>query len=63
MGRNFSSIIWGLVFIALGVALILDRFGYMEFSLGNFLHTWWPLILVIIGLGLLFDRPRERKAK
>jgi hypothetical protein len=61
--RNISSIIWGLVLIALGAALLLDKFGYIQFDLGNFLHTWWPLILVIVGLGLLFDHPHERKAK
>jgi lia operon protein LiaF len=61
--KNFSSIIWGLVFIAIGAALLLDRLGYMQFDLGQFLHTWWPLILIIIGLGMLFDRPHEGKAK
>jgi lia operon protein LiaF len=61
--RNFSSMLWGLVFIALGVALLLERLGYMQFDLGQFLHTWWPLILIIIGLGMLIDRPREKKVK
>ena len=61
--KNFSSIIWGLVFIALGVVLLLDRLGYMQFDLGQFLHIWWPLILIIIGLGILFDRPRDKKVK
>jgi|WetSurMetagenome_2_1015567.scaffolds.fasta_scaffold229144_1 hypothetical protein len=61
--KNFSSIIWGFVFIALGSALLLDRLGYMQFDLGQFLHTWWPLVLIIIGLGMLFDRPHDRKAK
>jgi hypothetical protein len=63
MPLNFSRIIWGLVFIALGVALLMDRLGYLRFDLGQFLHTWWPLILIIIGLGMLFDRPHEKKAK
>ncbi|HBC46839.1 MAG TPA: hypothetical protein DEO84_05955 [candidate division Zixibacteria bacterium] len=61
--KNFSSIIWGLVFIALGVVLLLDRLGYMQFDLGQFLHTWWPLVLIIIGLGMLFDCPRDKKTK
>jgi hypothetical protein len=61
--RNFSSMLWGLVFIALGVALLLERLGYMQFDLGQFLHTWWPLILIIIGLGMLIDRPHEKKVK
>lgn len=58
--RSFSSIIWGLIFIAVGVALLLDRFHYIYFDLGEFLGAWWPLILVIIGLGMIFDRSCER---
>jgi hypothetical protein len=61
--KKFSSILWGFVFIALGLVLLLDRLGYMRFDLGEFLHTWWPLVLIIIGLGMLFDRPRDKKAK
>jgi hypothetical protein len=63
MMKNFSSILWGLVFILLGLVLLLDCLGYMQFDLGEFLHTWWPLVLIIIGLGILFDRPRDKKAK
>jgi membrane protein DedA with SNARE-associated domain len=59
--RSFSSIIWGLVFIALGAALLMDRLHYWNFDLGRFLSTWWPLLLIIIGLGLLFDKPKRTK--
>ena len=61
--RNFSGIIWGLVFIVLGIALLLDRLNYIEFDFGNFLGTWWPLILIIIGVGMLLDRPTARREK
>ncbi len=61
--RNFSSIIWGLVLIALGGALLADRLGYFVFDFGQFLHTWWPLVLIIVGLGIAFDHPREKRAK
>jgi hypothetical protein len=56
MNRSISGLLWGLVFIAVGVALLLDRVGYITFDLGDFLHTWWPLILIIVGLGMIFDR-------
>jgi len=63
MHRSFSGIIWGLIFIALGTVLLLDRFSYLEFNLGEFLHTWWPLLLVVIGLGMILDRPYDRKGR
>jgi hypothetical protein len=63
MHRSFSGILWGLIFIALGTVMLLDRFDYLEFDLGSFLGTWWPAILIVIGLGMLLDRPRERKSR
>jgi uncharacterized membrane protein YhhN len=53
--------IWGLVFIALGVALLMDHLDYWHFNLGRFLSTWWPLILIIIGLGIIFENPKKTK--
>jgi len=61
--RNFSGVIWGLVFIVLGAALLLDRLNYIEFDLGNFLGTWWPLVLIIIGVGMILDRPYHKRDK
>ncbi len=55
MHRSFSGILWGLIFIALGTVLLLDRFGYLEFDLGRFLSTWWPAILIVVGLGMILD--------
>ncbi len=63
MNRSISGIIWGISLITLGVVMLLDKLNYLEFDLGEFLHTWWPLVLIIIGLGILLDRPRERKVK
>ena len=55
MARNFWSLTWGLIFIVIGVCLLLDRLHYLQFDLGEFLHTWWPLILIIVGLSIIFD--------
>lgn len=55
MGRNFWRLIWGSVFIVVGILMILDRMHMIYFDLGHFLSTWWPLILVIIGLGMIID--------
>ena len=56
MTRNFSGIVWGLIFIVFGVLMLLDRLHYIVFDFGEFLATWWPLALVIVGLGILFER-------
>ncbi|MEM8993326.1 MAG: DUF5668 domain-containing protein, partial [Acidobacteriota bacterium] len=43
-------LILGLTLIAIGVAYILDRLGYLDAS-----EIWqfWPLVLVAAGLGKL----------
>jgi hypothetical protein len=63
MRRTFSGIIWGLIFIAVGTVMLLDRLGYLEFDLGHFLAVWWPLILIVVGLGMIFDRPHNHKGR
>jgi hypothetical protein len=59
--RNFSGILWGLVFITIGTVLLLDKLNYLEFNFGHFIRTWWPLVLVIIGLGMLFDKSHSKR--
>ncbi len=55
--RSSSNIIWGLLFIAAGVILLLDNYSYVDgwYILSNF----WPLILVAIGLKILWDVKRN----
>lgn len=40
--------VFGVILVAVGVGLLLDRAGYWDF--GAILSTWWPLILILIGL-------------
>jgi hypothetical protein len=64
MGRDFWRVIWGSIFIVVGILMILDRMHMIYFNLGRFLSTWWPLILVIIGLGMIVDHsPRGKRRK
>jgi hypothetical protein len=55
-----SARLWSaLILIALGVLLLLDRFGMIRF--GRFINDWWPSILIAIGLWQLFvSRPRHK---
>lgn len=41
--------LFGLVLIAVGVLLLLEKLGIITQGLG----TYWPVILIVIGLGIL----------
>ena len=43
-----SRIFWGLLLIAVGVLLLLDRMGRLDF--GDLISFYWPLFLVFAGL-------------
>ncbi len=64
MCRNFSGILWGLLFILIGTLMLLDRLDFIQFDLGNFISTWWPLVLIVIGVGMILNRSsRESRRK
>ncbi len=64
MARNFTGILWGLLFILVGTLMLLDRLDIMHFDLGNFLSTWWPLVLIVIGIGMILNHSsRDRRRK
>lgn len=43
---------WGLLFIGIGVLLLLDKLGQLDF--GDFIGTYWPVIIILIGLKMFF---------
>ncbi|MDH7512433.1 MAG: DUF5668 domain-containing protein [Clostridiales bacterium] len=43
-----SRIFWGLLLIILGVLLLLDRMGRLDF--GDLISFYWPLFLIFAGL-------------
>lgn len=49
-----DKIVWGLVLLFVGVILLLDNFGVIDFYWGS---VWrlWPLLLIIWGVQLLFS--------
>ncbi len=64
MARNFSGILWGLLFILVGALMLLDRLHIIYFDLGNFISTWWPLVLIVVGIGMILNRSsRDRRSK
>ncbi len=56
--KNFSSIIWGFVLVALGVILGGKAMGWFNFDV--FFDGWWTLFIIIpCGIGFLC-KPGER---
>ena len=45
MKKQISSIIWGVVLIAVGVLLMLSAFDVVDFDL--FFDGWWTLFIII----------------
>lgn len=46
-----KQLVWGIIFIALGTLILLDRLHFLEFDfrLSQVWH-YWPIILVVIGI-------------
>ncbi len=49
-----AQIFWGLLFIAAGTILLLQRLGISDFS--ETMRHYWPLIIIVIGSSKLFHR-------
>lgn len=52
-----GRIVAGLIIILVGIGLLLDARGTIDF--GDTFSTYWPLILVAIGVGLMASRPHS----
>lgn len=46
--KKVGGILWGIVWMAVGVAIALSAFGYVEFW--PIFRTWWPLLIIIPSL-------------
>jgi len=57
-GKN--GMIWGTLFIIVGLILLLNNYGWFPWSMWNIWHvSWrffWPFVLIFIGMILLMTR-------
>jgi hypothetical protein len=51
------QLVWGLLLVAIGVAIFLDQMGIVETE--NWWH-YWPLVLVVIGINRTIGYPSAR---
>lgn len=52
-----SSFVFGLLFVALGIVLLLDEAGSVE--AWEVVEGWWPTVLVTAGVAQWVTRPRN----
>ncbi|MBW7456755.1 cell wall-active antibiotics response protein LiaF [Paenibacillus sepulcri] len=51
MNGNFlGRMMWGLFIVVMGIALLLDQGGVVNFDLGDVFKVFWPVLLLIFGL-------------
>lgn len=50
---NLTSIIWGIILIFLGLAIIASKAGYLPPGFWLRLADFWPFIFIIIGLSII----------
>jgi len=57
-GSIGAPMVFGIVLVLLGVALLLNNLGITTISIGEIVETYWPIVLVALGLSAVL-RPRE----
>jgi hypothetical protein len=55
--RN-DKLIPGTILVLIGLVILLDNFGYIDFHWGNLWHMW-PILLIIGGVNLVFAHNRS----
>ncbi len=56
---KLNRILWGLVFIVLGIIIALNIFDIIDFNI--FFRGWWTFIIIVPCLIGLFDNTNENK--
>ena len=51
--KNFSKILWGLVFVLIGVVIATNSFGLTNIDI--FFEVWWTLFIIVPSFISLFD--------
>lgn len=54
--RRIGSLIWPLVLVGLGVVLLLNNLGMLDWSVWEMILRLWPVLIIGFGLELLIGR-------
>ena len=52
-----KNLVWGLIFVAFGLLLLLDNMGVADF--GDMLSQYWPVLIILWGISILTRRSRH----
>jgi hypothetical protein len=55
---NNFAIVWGTFILFLGVVLLLQATGVLDWALWGTLWKFWPVLIIILGLALLLPQRR-----
>ena len=58
---NIWRLFWGILIVAIGVALLFNNIGILPEGFFSNLIQFWPLVLVLWGLSLLFSKNKQAK--
>jgi hypothetical protein len=58
--RKSGSLVWGIIFIAVGVLFLLDQFNI---DIWDAVWRFWPVILIIWGADKLYRGLKERSTE
>jgi hypothetical protein len=56
-GQTGVSMVFGIVLVLLGAALLLNNLGITSISIGDLIETYWPVALIALGLSAVL-KPR-----
>lgn len=53
---SHAAIVWGAFILFIGVVILLQATGVLEWRIWGTLWKFWPVIIIIFGLGMLLHR-------
>jgi len=60
-GHFLSRLMWGVLIIGIGVGLLLQQSGLIQFSIGRLVSVFWPAFLIFLGLNELVKNKASRQ--
>jgi len=60
MTKYPARLFWGVILVAFGVLMLLDRFELLDFS--TLFRTWWPVLIVGFGAWIIFGGNRNERS-
>ena len=52
----------GVAFVFMGLILLLNNLGILDFSFWHSIYDLWPLLLVVFGVHLMTNKPSAKIA-